>query len=90
MTKKHSLLVDATGSIVKELNGKEIFYFAFISFDRSLKMEPVPHMEVLTDRATFNTLEFVLSTFLEDEKKNTDIIQIACPFCALLIVHGQY
>ena len=32
-------------------------------------MEPVLHIELLTDRATFNTLEFVLFTFLEDEKK---------------------
>ena len=69
MIKKHYLLVDATGSIATTLNGKEIFCFAFISFDRSLKVEQVPHIEVLTDRATFNTLEFILSTFLEDEKK---------------------
>ena len=68
MTKQHSLLVDATGTIALELNDKEIFYFAFISFDRSLKVEPVPHIEILTDRSSFNTLEVVLSTFLEDEK----------------------
>ena len=55
MIKKHSLLIDATGTIATKLNGKEIFYFAFISFDRSLKVEPVPHIELLTDRASFNT-----------------------------------
>ena len=66
---KHSLRVDATGTIASKLNEKEIFYFAFLSFSRSLNVEPVPHIELLTDRASFNTLEFVLSTFLEDEKR---------------------
>ena len=69
MTKKHSLLVDATGTIASKLNEKEIFDFAFLSFNRSLDVEPVPHIELLTDRASFNTLEFVLSTLLEDEKR---------------------
>ena len=69
MTKKHSLLVVATGTIASKLNEKGIFYFAFLSFNRSLNVEPVPHIELLTDRASFNTLEFVLSTFLEDEKR---------------------
>ena len=62
------MLVDATGTIASKLNEKEIFYFAFLSFNRSLNVEPVPHIELLTDRASFNTLESVLSTFLEDEK----------------------
>ena len=63
MSKHHSLVVDATGTIASKLN------FAFISFDRSLKTEPVPHIEILTDRASTKTLEFVLTTFLEDEMK---------------------
>ena len=82
MTKQHSLLVDATGTIALKVNDKEIFYFAFISFDRSLKVEPVPHIEILTDRASFNTLEFVLSTFPEDEKRRygytTHSIPVLC------------
>ena len=35
MAKHHCLLVDATGTIAQKLNGKEIFYFAFLSFDKS-------------------------------------------------------
>ena len=69
MTKQHSLLVDATGTIALKLNGKEILYFAFISFDRSLKVEPVPHIEIL-------------STFVEDEKRRygytTHSIPVLC------------
>ena len=82
MAKQHSFLVDATGTIALKLNNKEIFYFAFISFDRTLKVEPVPHIEILTDRASFNTLQFILSTFLEDEKRRygytTHSIPILC------------
>ena len=63
------MLVDATGTIASKLNEKEIFYFAFLSFNRSLNVEPIPHIELLTDRASFNTPKFVLSTFLEDEKR---------------------
>ena len=51
MSKEHSLLVDATETVIFKLNEKEFFYFAFISFDRSIKTEPVPHLEILTDRA---------------------------------------
>ena len=69
MSKKHSLLVDATGTVTFKLNDKEVLYFAFISFDRFIKTEPVPHLEILTDRASTSTLLFVLSTFLEDEMK---------------------
>ena len=49
MSKNHSLVVDATGSMVMKMNGTEVFYFAFLSFDRSVKTEPVPHLEILTD-----------------------------------------
>ena len=82
MSKNHCLLVDATGTITLKLNDKEILYFSFISFDRSLKTEPVPHLEILTDRSTTNTLKFVLSTFLEDETKRyrytTHSVPILC------------
>ena len=69
MSSQHSLVVDATGSVAIKISEKEIFYFAFLSFDRSLKTEPVPHIEILTEKATFNTLKFTLSTFLEDEMR---------------------
>ena len=38
---KHSLLVDATGTVTFKLNDKEVLYFAFISFDRFIKTEPL-------------------------------------------------
>ena len=82
MSKKHCLLVDATGTITLKLNDNKILYFSFVSFDRSLKTEPVPHLEILTDRSTTNTLKFVLSTFLEDETKRyrytTHSVPILC------------
>ena len=82
MYQKYLFFVDATGTIASKLNGKEIFYFAFLSFSRFLKIEPVPDTDILTDRASFNTLEFVLSNFLEDVKKKygyrTHTVPILC------------
>ena len=37
MSVHHCLLVDATGSIAKKISEKEIFYFAFISYDKSVQ-----------------------------------------------------
>ena len=56
MASKHSLVVDATGGVVTKLSGKEIFYFAFISFDKLMETEPVPHIEIFTDLSTTGTL----------------------------------
>ena len=82
MSKRCSPLVDATGTVTYKLNGKEIFYFTFLSYDRCVKTEPVPHLEILTDRASFNTLLFALSMFLEDDLKRfgytTNSIPILC------------
>ena len=69
MSTNHSLLVDATGSISTKLSNKEIFYFAVISYDRSVQTEPVAHIEILTELSTTNTLKFILMRFLEDEMK---------------------
>ena len=67
MSDEYSLVVDATGSIAHKLGEKEIFYFAFLSYDRSVKTEPVAHIEVLTDLSTTNTLKFILMRLPEDE-----------------------
>ena len=69
MVKSHSMLVDATGSVSIKLNNKEILYFSFLFYDRAVKTEPVPHLEILTDRASTTTLKYLLSLFLEDEGK---------------------
>ena len=69
MVNSHSVLVDATGTISLKINDKEIYYFSFLFFDRSLKTEPVPFLEILTDRATTNTLKSLLLQYLEDEMK---------------------
>ena len=65
MSSDHCLFVDDTGSLVTKISDKEIFYFAFISHDRSAQTEP--HIEILTEISTTNTLKFVLMRFLEDE-----------------------
>ena len=67
MSSDHCSFVDATGSLVTKISGKEIIYFAFISHDRSAQTEPVAHIEILTEISTTNTLKFVLMRFLEDE-----------------------
>ena len=69
MVNSHSVLMDATGTISLKINDKEIFYFSFLFFDRSVKTELVPFLEILTDRATTNTLKSLLLQYLEDEMK---------------------
>ena len=84
MLANHSLLVDATGSIATKLSDKEIFYFTFISYYRSVQTEPVLHMEILIDISTTNTLKFILMRFLEDELKWGIIIQHIASLCFAL------
>ena len=79
MSSSHSLLVDATGSIATKLTDKEIFYFAFISYDRSIQTEPVPHLELLTDLSSTDTLKFIFMRFLEDEMKRFNYISFSVP-----------
>ena len=79
MSPNHSLVVDATGSIATKLSKKEIFYFGFISYDRSVKTEPVAHIEVLTDLSTTNTLKFILLRFVEDEMKRFNYTTFSVP-----------
>ena len=45
MAKSHSMLMDATGSVIPNIHGKETVYFSFLFYDRSVKTEPVPHFE---------------------------------------------
>ena len=68
MSPDHCLLVDATGSIATKISDKEIFYFAFLSYDRSVHTEPVAHIEILTELSTSNTLKCIPMRFLEDEQ----------------------
>ena len=49
MSDNHLLLIDATGSIATKLSNKEIFYFAFTSYDRSAHTEPVAHRNSYRD-----------------------------------------
>ena len=69
MNRQHWSVVDATGSVAIKINGKELLYFAVLSFDGSLQTEPVVHIEILTEKATYNTLTFIISTFSEDEMR---------------------
>lgn len=79
MSNSHSLLVDATGAITLKKDRKEIFYFAFVSYDRSVKTEPVPHIELLTELSTTKTLKFILSRFLEDDMKRFNYTSFSVP-----------
>ena len=69
MAKKHSMLVDATGSVTTKIHGKEILYFSFLFYNKNVRTEPVPHLEILTDRPSTTPLTYLFSLFLEDEKK---------------------
>ena len=84
MSKTHSLVLDATGSVTIKLNDKEAFYFPFLSFDRSLKAVPVSHLEILTDRATSNTLQFILGASFENEMTRDGYTTSNVPFLCIL------
>ena len=79
MSSDHCLLVDATGSIATKISDKEIFYFAFLSYDRSVHTEPVAHIEILTELSTSNTLKFILMRFLEDEQNRFNYTSHSVP-----------
>ena len=64
MSDTKSVVVDATGSIVSKLGDKEIYYFAFISYNRSLKTEPIPRIELFADLSKTHTLKFMRMRFL--------------------------
>ena len=83
MSQQHCLVVDATGSVAVKINDKEVFYFAFLSFDRSLKTEPVPHVEILTEKITHNTLKFMLSMFLSVEMKRYNYTTCSVPLLCI-------
>ena len=79
MSNCHSLLRDATGPIATNINDKECFYFAFISYDRSVKTEPVSHIELLTNLSTTNILKFIILLFLEHEMKRYNYTTFSVP-----------
>ena len=79
MSSDHCLLVDATGSLVTKISDKEIFYFAFLSYDRSVQTEPVAHIEILTELSTTNTLKFILMRFLENEMNRFNYTRHSVP-----------
>ena len=69
MVKSHSMLVDATGTISIKVNTRKYLIFRPFFFDRSIKTEPVTRLQIVTDRASTNTLKSLHSMFLEDEMK---------------------
>ena len=68
----HSLVADATSNIAVKLCEKRIFYFAFVIYNRTVKTEPVPILEVLTDCPGEPSLTCLLTSFLRDEQKCYD------------------
>ena len=50
MVQRFPLLVDATCGIVSKVNTARVFYYSFIFYDREIKTEPVPFLEILTDK----------------------------------------
>ena len=65
----HSLVADATTNVAVKLCEKRIFYFAFVIYNKTIKTEPVPILEVLTDCPDERSLTCLLTSFLRDEQK---------------------
>ena len=84
------MLVDAAGTISLKVNNKEIFYFSFLFYDRSIKTGPVPHLQILTDRVSTNLFKSLHSMVMEDEMKHYGYTPISFLFFAQLIAPGQF
>ena len=65
----HLLIAEATSDIAGKLCEKRIFYFAFVIYNRTVKLEPVPILEVLVDCSDERSLTCLLTSFLCDEQK---------------------
>ena len=65
----HSFVAEATSNIAITLCGKRIFYFDFVIYNRTVKTDPVPILEVLTDCAGEGSFTCLLTSFLRDEHK---------------------
>ena len=69
MVDKCPLLIDATCGIASKVNKSRAFYFAFIFYDREVKTEPVPILEIFTDEPHEISISTALNTFISHEKK---------------------
>ena len=69
---EHSLVADAASNIAVKLCEKQIFYFAFVIYNRTVKTKPVPILEVLTDCPDERSLACLLTSFLRDEQQCYD------------------
>ena len=70
MVKQYPVIVDATCGVTSKVNESRVFYYAFILYNRSIKTEAVPFLEVLTDRPDENSLTISSNYFLGSEKEN--------------------
>ena len=73
------MLVDTTRSLAMKIHGKEIRYLSFLFYDRSVRAEPVPCLEILTDRLSTAPLSYMFNLFLEDEKKRYGFMSHSVP-----------
>ena len=69
MVKQYPVIVDATYGVTSKVNESRVFYYAFIFYNRSIKTEPVPFLEVLINRSDENILTISLNYFLGSEKE---------------------
>ena len=65
----HSLIADATANITVKLCKKQIFYFAFVIYNWTVKTEQVPILELLIDCPDERSLTCLLTSFLLDKQK---------------------
>lgn len=63
----HSLV--ATSNIATKMWEKRIFYFGFVIYNKDIRTEPVPILEVLTDCPDKRSLTCLLTSLLRDEQK---------------------
>ena len=65
----HSLALDGTLNIAVKFSENWIFYFTFAIYSRTVKIEPVPKLEVLTDCHDERLVTCLLPSLLCDEQK---------------------
>ena len=67
--KHYPLIVDATCGVASRVNESRVYYYAFIFYNRNVKTEPVPFLEILTDQPGEMCLTNALNYFLGGEKR---------------------
>ena len=77
--KKLPIILDATCGIIAAINDTRVFYFAMIIHNGSVKTEPIPLFQFLTDKPDEHSITSASSLFINDERKRYGYLNNTIP-----------